>query len=287
MGIFAPFAYIKNIAIEGSIVYDVDAQNFFTATGITNTGLKGAVNDFVIELKTTSSLWDDMVQICPLVADDTSSLATQLAVNLKNTGSFNLTFPNGVGSSDLNGFAAASSGTIYARTGITVRTVFGSVGNFAVGIYTTSTGEAGDRYDWGAFNGNSAYSYLIAGRSLSGGNTQKLMAFRPNAFAQLTDAAAAGFYNGRFNTGLTPITRLVLNGSQIASAAGGNNDIANIEAYFGANNSTGTPSNVSNKQYQMLTVSSGLTDAKMTSLNTIVQNFQTAVDNALGTSRKV
>jgi hypothetical protein len=286
MGIFAPFAYIKNIAIEPSIVYDVDAQNFFTATGITNTGLKGAVNDFVIELKTTASLWTDMVQICPLVADDTSSLATQLAVNLKNTGSFNLTFPNGIGASNLNGFTANSTTTVYARTGLAPRVEFGSLGNFAVGIYTTTTGETGDRYDYGA-NDGANFSLFIVGRSLSGGNTQKIMALRPGAFPELVDAASAGFFNGRFNRSLSPVSRYARNGTQIASSGDGSGDIANVEAYFGANNNNGTPGQVCNKQYQMFMVSTGLTDAQMTSLNTIVQNFQSSVDNALGTSRRV
>jgi hypothetical protein len=289
MAFFAPFAYREQRIEEVvPIVYDQDAQNFFTATGITDVGLKGAVDTFVVALKNTGSLWDDMVQICPLVGDDTSSLATQLAVNLRNTGSYNLTFPNGIGSSDLNGFYANSTSTVYAQTGLSPRGVFGSVGDFAVGVYTTSTGETGDRYDWGGFNSNSEYSYFITGRSLSGGNTQKLMAFRPNAFASITNAAEAGFYQGRFNTGLSPVSRLVLNGTQIATGGGGNNDLLNNQAFFGCNNAfNGTPAQVSNKQYQMLTVGNGLTDAQMTSLNTIVQNFQADVDAALGTSREV
>jgi hypothetical protein len=286
MGLFAPFAYLKNIVIEQAVVYDIDAQNFFNATGIVDTGLKDAVNDFVIALKNTSSLWTAMVQICPLVSDDLGSLATQFAVNLKTPGTFNLTFPNGIGASNLNGFTANSTTTVYAKTGLAPRAQFGSLGNFAVGIYTTTTGETGDRYDYGA-NDGSNFSLFIVGRSLSGGNTQKIMALRPGAFPQLTDAASAGFFNGRFNRGLSPVSRYARNGTQIATSGDGNGNIANVEAYFGANNSNGTPTQVSNKQYQMFMVSTGLTDAQMTSLNTIVQNFQTAVDTAMGTSRKV
>ena len=70
--------------IAGSNI-DNDAQNFFTATGITNKNLQLAINSFVAQLK-FDGLWNKMIQILPFVADDTSSLSTQFAYNLKNTG---------------------------------------------------------------------------------------------------------------------------------------------------------------------------------------------------------
>ena len=279
MGLFAPVAFAQTL-------YDPDARAFFAATGIQNAGLKVAVNNLVKSLK-DAGLWTAMRQICPLVADDSARLEAQFAVNLKTPGTYNLTFPNGIGASNLNGFTANSTTTVYARTGLAPRTEFGSLGNFAVGIYTTTTGETGDRYDYGANVNNNNYSLFIVGRSLSGGNTQKIMALRPGAFPQVTDAASAGFFNGRFNRSLSPVSRYARNGTQIGTSGDGSGDIASIEAYFGANNNNGTPAQVCNKQYQMFMVSTGLTDAQMTSLNTIVQNFQSSVDNALGTSRRV
>lgn len=287
--IFTPFGYIRNKIVEPSIVYDVDAQNFFTATGITDVGLKGAVNTFTIALKNTGSLWTDMVQVCPLVADDLGSLATQLAVNLRNTGSHNLTFPNGVGTlSDLNGFFADETDTIYANTNLAPRTVFGSLGDYSVGIHTTTTGETGDAWDWGGFSANNNYSYMIIGRSLSGGNTGKLAALRPDNIANGgTTAGAAGFYNARFRPGTTPIGRFTRNAVELGSSAGGSGDILSLNAFFGSQNSNGTPASKCDKQYQMLAVGNGLTDAQQTSLNTIVKNFQQDVDTAMGTSRYI
>lgn len=289
MAFFAPFAYREQKVTElAPIVYDQDALNFFNATGITDVGLKGAVDTFVVALKNTGSLWDDMVQICPLVADDLGSLSTQLAVNLRNTGSYNLTFPNGVGSSDENGFYANETSTIYANTGLAPRTVFGSVGDFFVGMYTTTTGETGDAWDWGGFNGNSDYSFFIMGRSLSGGNTGKLSGLRPDNVCNAgTTAAAAGFYHARYDNGASPKGRFGRNGTQLATSNGGTGDIFSTNAYMGAGNFSGSPSSKCDKQYQMLCVGNSLTDAQTTSLNTIVQNFQQDVDDALGTSRKV
>lgn len=290
MAFFTPFAYREQrIEVIPPIVYDQDAQNFFNATGITDAGLKGAVDTFVVALKNTGSLWDNMVQICPLVADDTSSLATMFAVNLRDTGSYNLTFPNGVGAlSDLNGFFANEANTIYANTNLAPRTVFGSLGDYSVGIHTTTTGEAGDAWDWGGFSSNSNYSYLVVGRSLSGGNTNKLSGLRPDNICNAgTSAAAAGFYNARFDNAANPKGRLTRNSIQLASSNGGTGDIASFNAFLGSGNFSGSPSSKCDKQYQMLTVGNGLTDAQMTSLNTIVKNFQVDVDTALGTSREV
>lgn len=290
MAFFAPFGYREQrVSGPAPIVYDQDAQNFFNATGITDVGLKGAVDTFVVALKNTGSLWTNMVQICPLVADDTSSLATMFSYNLKDTGSYNLTFPNGVGAlSDLNGFFANEANTIYANTNLAPRTVFGSLGDFSVGVHTTTTGETGDAWDWGGFAGNSNYSFFIMGRSLSGGNTGKLAALRPDNVCNAgTNAAAAGFYSARFDTTKSPIGRFTRNSIQIATSNGGTGDIFSLNAYLGAQNSSGTPAAKCDKQYQMLTVGNGLTDAQMTSLNTIVKNFQTDVDTALGTTRSV
>lgn len=270
-------------------MYDQDAQNFFTATGITDVGLKEAVNTFVVALKNTGSLWDNMVQICPLVADDTASLATQLAVNLRDTGSYNLTFPNGVGGlSDLNGFFANEANTIYANTNLAPRTVFGSVGDFSVGVYTTITGEAGDAWDWGGFAGNSNYSFFIMGRSLSGGNTNKLSGLRPdNICNNGTNAGVAGFYHAKFDNGSSPKGRFTRDGVQLATSNGGTGDIFSLSAFLGSGNFSGTPSSKCDKQYQMLVVGNSISDANVISLNTIVQNFQDDVDTALGTSRSV
>jgi hypothetical protein len=291
MAFFTPFAFRRiSVGIPPTPPsYDQDAINFFNATGITDAGLKGAVDTFVVALKNTGSLWDNMVQICPLVADDTSSLATMFAVNLRNTGSYSLTFPNGVGaSSDLNGFYANEASTIYANTNLAPRTVFGSLGDYSVGIYTTTAGETGDAWDWGGFSSNSNYSYFIVGRSLSGGNVGVLSGLRPDNICNAgTLVAAGGFFNSRFDNGASPKGRYAKNATQIASSNGGSGDIANFNAFLGSGNFSGSPASKCDKQYQMLTVGNGLTDAQMTSLNTIVQNFQDDVDTALGTSRKV
>lgn len=289
MGLFTPFAYVRNTILTPSVVFDVDAQNFFNATGIVDNALKIAVNEFVVALKNTGSLWTEMVQICPLVADTTASLATQFAVNLRNTGSHNLTFPNGVGAlSNLNGFFANEANTIYANTNLIPRTVFGSNGDYSVGINTTTSGETGDAWDWGGFSANDNYSYVIIGRSLAAGQTGKIAALRPDNIANAgTTAEGSGFYNARFNTALSPIGRFTRNGVQIGSSNGGTGDIANFNAFLGAANFSGVPQSRCDKQYQMLCVGNSLTDAQMTSLNTIVRNFQIAVDNAIGTNRSL
>lgn len=287
MGIFAPFGYRRILAGEPGVIYDVDAQAFFTATGITNTGLKGAVNDFVVGLK-DNGIWNSMDIIYPFVGDDVNNLATQFAFNLKNVAQYNPTLVNGVANSNLNGYQSVSASTRYINTNYIPRTVRGTTGPIHVSIYTTNTGMNGGRIDWGGFVNNAAYSYMVTGRSLSGGNTEKLGALRPDSFAGVTNTAANGYYLAKYDSGDTTRSRLYRNGTQIASStAVGTNGLGTNSAFFGAWNSNGTPQFITDKQYQLLTVGSNLTSTQITNLNTLVQNFQTAVDTALGTSRKV
>jgi hypothetical protein len=111
MSFFTPFAFIKT---EVSAVVDQDVTNFFnrvTANGGSLTSTEeSAIATLVADLK-ADNIWDDCQAIYPCVG--ASAAATQ--VNLKNTGSFELSFSGGITySSDgfktngSNGFANTS-----------------------------------------------------------------------------------------------------------------------------------------------------------------------------------
>jgi hypothetical protein len=289
MGIFAPFAYIKNIAIEPSIVYDADAQNFFTATGITNTGLKGAVNDLVLDLK-SASLWTPMDVIYPFVGDSLPTLGTQLSYNLKNTGSFQATLNNGTGSSDLSGYGSSVASTRHINTNYIPRT-FRPNGPFHASVYTTSSGSAGAGIDIGAFVSSTNTTTMFIGRNLSGDSSQKGFAAGGGSGTEFFNTSATGFYAGSYDNGITPKTRILYNGTQIATdnrtMNNSNNSNSTIALLLGGIAETSGVTNRTTKKYQFLSFGGGLTNTEMTSLNTIVQTFQSAVDTAMGTSRAV
>jgi hypothetical protein len=281
---FTPFAFVKQTT-GAAPSFDPDAQNFFNATGITNTGLKEAVNDLVLDLK-SASLWTTMDVIYPFVADDLSALATQLPINLKTPGTYDGTIINGTTSSDLNGYGSNEASTRYIKTGWIPRTVRPG-GPYHMSIYTTSDGSTADRVDIGSFNSGTDVTMLVVGRNRVGVNSEKFAWFGGGALTTVTTAGSTGFFSGAYDNGINPKTRLLRNGTQIVTNNTTIDNSSSKELYLGANNNDGNPVQITTKQYQFASLGGGFTNAQMITLNTIVQNFQTAVDNALGTSRKV
>jgi hypothetical protein len=286
MGLFTPFAYIKNIVVEPSVVYDVDAQNFFTATGITNTGLRDAVNDLVLDLK-SASLWTPMDVIYPFVGDNLPTLGTQLSFNLKNTGSFQATLTNGSGSSDFAGYFSDAAASRHLNTNYVPRTQRPG-GPFHASLYTTSSASVASTIDLGAFLSGTDLTTMFIGRNLSGGNSQKGFSAGGNSGMEVTDTNTTGFYAGSYDNGINPKSRLLYNGTQIGTDNRTFNNNSTIGLTLGGIISTGgAVSSRTTKKYQFLSMGAGLTNTQMASLNTIVQDFQSAVDTAMGTSRRV
>lgn len=283
MGLFTPFAYVK--ARLQPVVFDVDAQNFFTATSITNSGLKTAVNTLVLELK-SASLFSQMDIIYPFVGDNLPTLGTQLSINLKNTGSLNAVLNNGTGSSDFNGYGSSEASTRYIQTGFIPRTIRAG-GPYHLSIYTTTDGSTADRIDIGSFNAGNNVTMMAVGRNRSGTNSEKFAWFGGSALTVVTTSGSDGFFSGAYDNGINPKTRMLRNGTQIQSNNTTINNSSNRELYLGANNNNGSPTQYTTKQYQFASLGGGFTNAQMASLNTIVQDFQTNVDTAMGTSRKV
>lgn len=283
MGLFTPFAYVK--ARLAPVVFDVDAQNFFTATSITNSGLKTAVNTLVLELK-SASLFSQMDIIYPFVGDDLPTLGTQLSKNLKNTGSLNAVLNNGTGSSDFNGYGSSETSSRYIQTGFIPRTIRAG-GPYHLSIYTTTDGSTADRCDIGSFQSGTDVTMLVVGRNRVGTNSEKFAWFGGGALTTVTTSGSNGFFSAAYSNAINPKTRMLRNGTQIVTNNATINNSSSRELYLGANNNIGTAVQFTTKQYQFASLGGGLTNAEMASLNTIVQTFQTNVDAAMGTSRKV
>lgn len=105
MSFFTPFSFIKTTAVVAGV--DQDVTNFFNKVtangGSLNATEQTAITTLVADLK-ADNIWDDCQAIYPCVG--ASSAATQ--VNLKNTGSFQLSFSGGVTFSS-NGFTTNGS----------------------------------------------------------------------------------------------------------------------------------------------------------------------------------
>jgi hypothetical protein len=290
---FTPFAFVKS---EVSIVYDSDAQNFFTATGITNTGLRSAVNNLVLDLK-FNSLWTELDVIYPFVADNLGALSTQFSYNLKNTGSFQGTFSNPLTNSNFNGFSSSAVGVspptinpnaIYMNVPYNPRTQR-PLGPIHMSAYTTTNGNTGDVQDFGAFENGSSVTLIILGRNKSGINAEKIVWMGGGTLGSITNNPSNGYFIGSFDNSITPKSEMTRNGvSIITNNSALSTNVVNMTLTLGAVNVSGYGvARYVDKQFQFATLGNGLNNTEQGLLNGIVQSFQQAVDAAMGTSRYV
>jgi hypothetical protein len=292
---FTPFAFVKSE--EVAIVYDPDAQNFFTATGITNTGLRSAVNQLVLDLK-SNSVWTPMDIIYPFVADNLGALSTQFSYNLKNTGSFQGTFSNPLTNSNFNGFSSSAVGVthptfnpnaIYMNVPYVPQTQR-PFGPFHMSLYTTTDGNTGNVQDMGAYVNNSALSILITGRFKSGANSNRALYVASTNYAEAAGSPGNGYYIARYDGSASPKGQLVRQGINTLTANQTTAGLASISIAIGGirdNDNAARVVSYPDKQYQFATVGGNLTFVQMELLNGVVQTFQSNVDAAMGTSRRV
>lgn len=291
--IFQPTAFLGE-SITG-ISYDSSSIAFFERADITDTQLKDAVNDLVVDLK-NEGLWTKMYCIYPFVTDKSTSSGSlvQFQVNLVNTASYSgggsSSFVNGESQTqDKSGFKAGQSTTTYMRTGLIPSTVIGDSKNpYHVSLYTNATGsEPTNRIDLGC-NIGSNQTNMSLGTTYSG---LSRTTFEARGFVAL-DAPSQSTYKGHF-IGTSKYSasgeywhRITRDGTLIT----GSNDsdsfgCGSIELFIGTVNNSGTPFPPANKRYQFFSFGDNLTGTECSTFSTIVNNFQTAVDNIYSTDR--
>jgi hypothetical protein len=132
MGLFAPFAYIKN----KGIVLDADAAAFLAAAGITDATITSAINTLVIDMK-DDGLWSKMDAIYPFVG----GTATTHKFNLKNPAdsdaAYRISFSGGWTHSTSGGITP--NGTIASGNTFFTYTPGTAINSFALSTWTTTT----------------------------------------------------------------------------------------------------------------------------------------------------
>jgi hypothetical protein len=302
---------------------DSDAQQFILTANISNTSLRTAINNFVVELK-DNNLWNKFDAIWPFVGDNTSILSTQFSINLKTPGLYDLTYPFGFGND--NNFAGFRN---VANTNFNMAAIKGSTsgtgGRFTKGqnhmsIFTNTlepiknfvTGEGSSTIDMGGLSSNSG-NQISVGRPISSTNTEPVVFGRTRGLVQNT--ARVSIYNPQlqsvgytilsYNETQVPHSGLHLNGVFLnepgigGSFVGGFNDPMNRNGInwngtiaIGGSNNSSSGFSVSNnsrsgKRFQMATIGDSLTLDEAAILNSIVQNFQIVVGNIFDVNRTI
>jgi hypothetical protein len=260
-----------NRQVGAPIVSDSDAQAYinrvYTAGGtLTNTEAT-AVNQLTIDMK-SAGIWSSMKAIYPMVGASASACAQ----NLKSS-SFTGTF---------------SSGWTFASTGVTPNGIsaYMSTG-FVPSTNLTATSQSSSIYSRSNTNNGAGLNADFSGVSTGigafvinvGANIAGINAFTRYGIAQdvrnlLTQRKDGYFIGSRTSSTLIKLYRnnIILGTTTIAETG-----ICNIAPFIAAENTNGTATGFSNREYAFAHAGDGLNDTQASNLYTAVQTFNTTL----------
>lgn len=261
-------------------VSDPDAQAFLTAASITDTTIRTAINQLVIDLK-AYSIWTKMKAIYPFVG----GTATTHKFNLKNPldadAAFRLTFfggwthsstgakPNGTNAYAETYFVPSvelttnyGSAHYYSRTGTAEPTV-GDANGIVMGARATA---ANDTFALTIKTNPSNFTQFFY--SLTGTTT--------NQFARYVDSLGTGFYSGALSATGSKIYRNGINSTTINLSYTRNTP--NVMVYIGAmNNKNLGPTELTAKESGLAAIGETLSDTETANYNLAVTTFETTL----------
>ena len=257
---------ITNTSKPVGITYDADATAFFTAASITDTTQKSAINTLVISLK-AANIWTKMKALYPVVG----GVASSHAINLKQPGTYNLTFATGWTHSSTG---MTPNGATYANTGLTPSTSL-NLNTSHISFYSRTNNTA-NYSDFGAAGvGASNTNYL-----------QILSKWSDSNFYGLANDVDFTANTVTTSTGLFIVSRTGVSasknykdGSIITTKTGSSVSLSDRSLVLSARNlASGGLSNYSNRQCAFASIGDGLTDAESLSFYNAVQAYQTTLD---------
>lgn len=219
-----------------------------------------ALNDLVVGLAITNSFWPRFKMFYPIIGGAASWHSMNLVSN-----EYPITWG---GTITHNASGVDSDGvTGYGSTGFT-----SNAGALTLGYYTNALA---DGASIGANDGGAVGLY------------EQLTILGNVAAADISDGSTTASFTGPPNTGLivgnreidaTGTVKLFVQGVLRDTVTGGGNDSSVFEQYLLATNEAGVPGSFTSTFHQLFFISqASWTDAEMVTLNTLVQNYQTAL----------
>ena len=254
----------KEFSIEedSSNTYDLDAQKFIESSGITDSTQKVAVNNFVMQLK-SSSLWPKFMALYPMVGGTAATTKWNLKDPRNLDAAYRLTF-NGNPTFASTGilFPTASD---FADTHL-ADSAIGGHSNASISYYSR-TQNAISGYDMGCTDGAVPYSELSIYSAAP--DNSEWFGFSQNILTPNT----TGLF--MLSSSATNVTRY-RNGVVVSSKGSAPNiSYTNQTILLGTSRITVHPGQ---KECALATIGNGLTDAEALAFYNIVQDFQ----NTLG-----
>jgi len=262
---------LSTIMLGSGESYDVDAQAFIDATGITDTTQKDATNTLVLSLK-SNSLWTKMSALYPFVGGTATTHKFNLKNPLDTDAAFRLAFSGGL-THDASGILPNGS-TGYADTFFNPITQSLAFDSAHLSFYQTQDSTFGtSRVMIGAnASGTGAFIGVVnAGGTQAGGLAH---ANAPNWVAIGTTPSKGLFTICTDGTDRTQ--RMYVNGTSYGTPQISTGSYPNLPLFLFANN-TGTAGLFCNKRCAFATIGSGLDATDSANLYTAIQAFQTTL----------
>ena len=246
-------------SVSDTVGFDPDATTFFVAAGITDSTQKAAVSSMVTSLK-INSLWTKFHALYPFVGG--SALAH--AVNLKSPGTYDITWYNSI-IHDANGVKGDGI-SAYGDTGLNVNTVT-DLNSMAFGVYVHTDGAL---VDMGVFEG---FNYAFLNSNNAGSNYGFI-----NSADPLGGVISDGLGLNVLSRESSSIAAIYGNGVQTSRETSNTSTIKpNGNVFIHARSNPTVAANFGNRRHSLGFVSTGLIESEVTTLNTIVTTFQTAL----------
>lgn len=247
-------------------VSDSDAQLFIDATFNYNQSQCNTINNFVISLK-DNSLWSKLIVINPKVG----GVNYRHKINLKDPRDLDAAYRyiySGTWTHSMQG--SRPTGNAYANTYLNLNTS-GLNGNFSFGYYITVAPTAfGDIHGMGAHSGANNFVSLqhntitqVIGQAYGGGVGGALTLTSP--------------HNGFFAISVNGTEKKIYHKNTIVTTIANGTSVPTLNLYEGALNFGGNYYNGLKATYGTSFISTGLTEVEISSLQTIIIEFETAL----------
>jgi len=261
------FRNIKKIS--GGTSTDPDAQAFITAAGITDATQKSAVNQLVLDLK-SSNIWTKFKAIYPIVGGTASAHKWNLKDPRDLDAAYRLTFSTGWTHSSTGMLPA----TAYADTFIVPNTSLLADSKHLSFYSRTNLATGSSSSTIGSDNGSTGYCRM----TIRGASNQLSHIYGgTNGTYVSTETSSLGLYVAVRSS--STASQLYTNGSLVGN---GNQTIGSTSQIvqkltIGAANSGGAITYYDNKQCAFASIGDSLTAGEVTSFNTAVTTFQTTL----------
>ena len=245
---------------KGGSALDPSAQDFITATSITDPTQQSAINQLVLDLK-SYSVWTKLHALYPIVGGN--SLAH--SYNLINTSNYQITFNGGWAHSSTGALPNGTNG--YADTGFNPLLNYDSVTSYGLGFYSRTNNFSSTKCDFGC-NVAGLYSYTRYDAS-----TGYINVFSNEKSISVSDSRGLFSF---VNDGVNRIMKR--NQSTLFSQIGIAIAFPNANILFSSRVSTAT---FSNREMALWFISKSMSSTDIDNLYTAVQTYQTALSRQI------